>query len=378
MYINNIKISKFRNYDTLDINFNKEINIIYGKNGQGKTNLLESIYVLGMTKSHRSFIDNDLIKDNNLAAKISGQLINKNIPTKLEIIINKKEKKLFIDKDKISRNSDYISNMNVIIFYPDDLDLIKGSPNIRRRYLNLEISQLDSTYIIIFNDFNKILKIRNEYLKKINNNENYDQNYFNIINDIYIEKASLIYKMRYKYIEKINDYCTKVYNKLANIDNFKLLYKPIVNFSNYDLNNIKLQLKEKLDAMLKVEIKLKNTIIGPHRDDFLFLIDDIDLKKYGSQGQQRMAVLSIKLSEIEILKKYKQTTPILLLDDVFSELDSKKKNNLLKYIKKSIQTIITTTDLALIDQKIINNAKLIEIQNGTIKKIREVKKNDKK
>ncbi len=378
MYIKNIKISKFRNYDTLELEFNKGINIIYGKNGQGKTNLLESIYVLGLTKSHRVFIDNDLIKRDSISSKISGQIKKNSLPTKLEIILNKKEKKLFIDNNKINRSNEYISNMNVIIFYPDDLELIKGSPNIRRRYLNLEISQLDSSFIVILNDFNRILKIRNEYLKKMKNNELIDENYFEIINNIYIEKAALIYKMRYKYIDRINQYCNAIFEKLSGIENFYLVYKPVIELESYELENIKNKLRKKLNDMLPIELRMKNTIIGPHRDDFIFYIDNCDLKKYGSQGQIRMAVLSIKLSEIELLKKYKKTTPILLLDDVFSELDYKKKNNLLKYIKKSIQTVITTTDLSLIDKKIIDKSKLIEIENGKINKIVEVKNNDKK
>lgn len=377
MYIKNINIQNFRNYEHLNIDFHRGINIIYGKNGQGKTNLLESIYVLGLTKSHRSFIDNDLIKKDAIYSKIVGKLKNSSLPTTLEIIINKKSKQLFIDETKIMRNSDYVSKMNVIIFYPDDLELIKGSPQERRRYLNLEISQLDSTYLILLNEFNKLLKMRNDYLKKMSNNEKYDINYFEIINNLYVEKALMIYKARLKFVERINDYCENIFLKIAELEKFHIEYNPQISFEKYSIEELKKIYLEKLKNILPAELKLKNSLIGPHRDDFNFFIDNINIKKYGSQGQQRMAVLATKLSEIEIFKKYKNTTPILLLDDVFSELDFKKKNNLLKYIKKNIQTIITTTDLSNIDKKIIYSSKLIEIDDGKIKKIVEVKEHEK-
>lgn len=373
MYLKNIEITNFRNYDSLNLNFNKELNIIYGKNAQGKTNLLESIYVLCLTKSHRSFIDNNLIKNDKESAKIKGKIKNTYLPINLEININRNGKILKIDNDKINKNSDYISKGNIIIFYPDDLNLIKGSPNDRRRFLNMEISQLDSNYLIINNEYQKLLKIRNDYLKKIANNDKYDKNYFDIITDYFIKKAVLLYKMRTKFIKRINQNCQNIFKNITDLDNFKINYKTNVDISNIDDNQIYYNMKEKLNKMYQVEIKLKTTLIGPHRDDFEFLLEENNLKFYGSQGQQRLAILSLKLSEIEIFKKYKKTTPILLLDDVFSELDQKKKNKILKYIRGNIQTIITTTDLNMINKKIIDKSQLIEIESGKIKKIVEVK-----
>lgn len=362
MYISDISIKNFRNYESLNLDFKDGINIIIGNNGQGKTNLLESIYVLGITKSHRSFIDNNLIQKGKKISKIKGNIVINNISKNLEIILKSKEKNLKIDNNMIKKNSDYISNMNLIIFYPEDLDLIKGSPNIRRRFLNLELSQLYSVYLNISNDYNKLLKMRNDYLK----NNYFDYNYFEILTNYLIEKAVLIYKMRKKFIDKLNLNIDNIFNDITGIENLKIKYKTIPEFDDFEIDNLKLILKEKFDNNLEKERKLKSTILGPHRDDIEFYIDKLNLKNYGSQGQQRVAILSLKLSEIEIFKNYKKETPILLLDDVFSELDEIKKNNLLNYLKNNIQTIITTTDLNNINEKLIEKAKIIKIDNGKI------------
>lgn len=371
MYIKNISLLNFRNYDDLKINFNKNINIIYGKNAQGKTNLLESIYVLAITKSHRSFIDNNLIKKNQTISKIEG-IVNKNdINSKYQIIIENKKKSLKIDENNIKKINDYISNINIIIFYPEDLDLIKGSPNIRRRFLNLELSQLNNNYLIILNDYNKILKMRNDYIKSFSNISFIDMNYFNVITNYLIEKATLIYQYRNNFIKKLNEKINIIFKDISEIDNLNIKYKNSLDFETFNNSIIKEKLQKYYEKNIEKEFKYKTTLVGPHRDDIEFYIDNLNIKNYGSQGQQRMAILSLKLSEIEIFKREKNENPILLLDDVFSELDDIKKNNLLRYINDNVQTIITTTDLNKIDKKITESAKLIKIDNGKI--IKEVK-----
>lgn len=363
MYIKNILLKNFRNYSDLNINFKNGINIIYGENAQGKTNLLESIYVLGLTKSHRSYIDNNLIKNGEDNSYIQGNVEKNIITSKYEVNFNK-QKTLKIDNDIIKKSSDYISNINIIIFFPDDLDLIKGSPNLRRRFINLELSQLYNSYFVVLNNYNKLLKMRNDYLKQ--NSYNFDINYFNILTNYLIEKATIIYMMRKKFIDKINFYVEKIYFDISSIQKFSIKYKTSYNFETYESEYLKQKLHEVYNENLDNDIKYKTTSIGPHKDDLEFYIDKYNLKMYGSQGQQRMAVLAIKLAEIEIFKNYKEELPILLLDDVFSELDDNKKNNLLKYISQNIQTIITTTDLNNIDNDIVKKANLIKIQDGKI------------
>ena len=372
MYLKKIKLNNFRNYESLNLTLTKGINIIYGENAQGKTNLLESIYVLGLTKSHRSFIDNSLIRTNHEYLTIEGIVNNEKIDNKFNIYIDNKKKILKFNGNNIKKISDYISLINIIIFYPDDLEIIKGSPIERRKFINLELSQLNKNYFMILNEYNKILKIRNEYLKKLNKNLTTDKKYLEIITDYLIDKSIMIYKLRNKFINKINEYCSDIYKDIMNIEGFKINYKPNISIDLKD-QNLKEYLKNEYINKINFDIKNNSTSIGPHKDDFEFYLNDKNLKYYGSQGQQRVAVLALKLSEIEIFKKYKESTPILLLDDIFSELDDTKKNNLLKYINKNIQTIITTTDLNNLDDKLIKKSKLFNIKNGNIIKIKEVK-----
>ena len=367
----------FRNYKSLDIMLSDRINIIYGNNAQGKTNILESIYVLGITKSHRSFIDDDLIMNGESQSKILGNIEKNGLDSLFEINLNNKKKKYKIDNDEVKKTSDYISNMNIIIFYPEDLEIIKGSPGIRRKYLNLELSQLYNNYYRVLSDYNKLLKIRNDYLKKMQKNINVDENYFAIITEYLIDKAVFIYRARNKFINKINSYATNIFWEIMHLKDFSLKYKTNFDFEDYTEAEIKEQLKSKFESEKSAEIRFGNTLYGPHRDDFEFYLGESNLKFYGSQGQQRLAVISIKLAEIEIFKNYSKTSPILLLDDVFSELDYEKKNNLLKYINDDIQTIITTTDLENIDDSIIKSAKLFKIEDGkVVEELEEVKEND--
>lgn len=376
MILKKIELLNFRNYEKLSTRFYKGINIIYGDNAQGKTNLLESIYVLGITKSHRSFIDNSLIKNSMNRASISGTINNGGLDVNLKVIIDNKKKLLKIDNSTIKKVSDYISNMNIIIFYPEDLELLKGSPQIRRKYFNLELSQLYSNYYIVLNEYNKLLKIRNEYLKKMCKNINVDKYYFDILTNYLVDKAIIIMKIRNKYIEKINNYCESIFFDIMKIKNFKIKYIPSIDVDFSDDEKNKILLKNLYDEKLNYDIKMCSTTFGPHKDDFEFLLDEYNLKNYGSQGQQRIAVLCLKLAEIQIFKKFKNTTPILLLDDVFSELSDDKKNNLMKYISKDIQTIITTTELNNLDKKLVKKSKLFKIENGKLIKVKEVKDNE--
>lgn len=373
MYLKKLYLLHFRNYDNLLLILHNGINIIYGENAQGKTNLLESIYVLAMTKSHRSFIDNNLIQNGSSYSQIKGQLHQDDIDNTYEVIIENKKKSIKINDNTIKSVSDYISNINIIIFYPDDLDLIKSSPLIRRRFINSELGQLDGKYLNILSDYNKILKMRNDYIKLINQGESYDENYFNIITDYYIDKSIKLYQERYNFINLLNEQVEKIFKNISGLSNFHILYKNSFDFDSYDdADKMRIQMKNKIKNSYATEIRLKSTLFGPHKDDLEFYIDTKEVKNYGSQGQQRMAVLAIKLSEIEIFKNKTGNYPILLLDDVFSELDYMKKNNLLNYIRDNVQTIITTTELDNISPEIKRHAKLIEINSGKIKNIKEV------
>ena len=375
MYIKKIKLLNFRNYSKLNFTLTKGINIIYGDNAQGKTNLLESIYVLGVTKSHRNYIDYNLINSFSEYLLIEGNIKIDQFEDKYNIYIDKNKKILKINDNIVKKISDYISNINIIIFYPEDLDIIKGSPQIRRNFINIELSQLHKNYYINLCEYNKILKMRNIYLKKLNKKISSDLNYLDTLTNYLVEKEIQIYKLRKKFINRINEFCGEIYKSITNLDNFHIVYKPnfLIEINNED---IKEEIINEYKSKYDLDIKLCSTTMGPHKDDIEFFLGEKNLKLYGSQGQQRVGVLALKLSEIELFKKYKNTTPILLLDDIFSELDDVKKNNLLRFISKDVQTIITTTDLSNLNERLINNSKLFYIKEGKIEKIKEVKKDE--
>lgn len=361
MYLKRVELKNFRNHSSLKISFNKGINIIYGNNAQGKTNLLESIYVLALTNTFRNVSDTDLIMKDRNFFNIKGILKNSKLDTTFSISYDNIKKRMLLDDSEITKVSSYISNMNTILFTPDDLDIIKGPPLVRRKFLNTELSQLYSNYYILLSEYEKILKMRNDYIK----NGTFDINYYDIITSFLIEKDILIFKIRKKFIERINNFCKEIFKDITGLDGFKIVYKPNLDYGeyNYDKNKILEVFKEKYDS----EFKFLSTFYGVHKDDFEFYLGDTNLKLYGSQGQMRISVLTLKLSEIEIFKKWKGNTPILLLDDVFSEIDEIKNNNLLNYLSRDMQVIITAVSLNSFNKEILSRSKVFRIEAGKLK-----------
>lgn len=366
MYLSKIELSHYRNYKKAKIKLSDGVNIFIGDNAQGKTNILESIYILALTKSHRVGFENNIIQDGYLSCKINGVLKNNKLVKELKLIINSENKKVFIDNKEIKKIASYISNMNVIMFCPNDLDIIKGSPQIRRNLLNIEISQLYPFYVNYLNEYNKILKNRNEYLKQMNINGMTDQRYLDILNEKLVSRGCDIYLYRKKYLDYINSKIKNIYKNIIGIDDLNIIYENNIDIDKYDEDSIKEKFLKKLNTNLKREIMQGMTLYGPHRDDFSFILENKNMKTYGSQGQQRIAIISFKLAEVSLFKEEKDTTPILLLDDIFSELDIKKRNRLIKYIPENVQTIITTTDLKNIQKKIVNNSKIFIVKDGII------------
>lgn len=366
MILTKINLLNFRNFKKLNLKFNHGINIFVGNNAQGKTNILESIYILAVTKSHRLNIENTLIRQGQEIAKIKGTIKEGRVCRDLEINLNKIQKKVFVNQTEIRKIVDYITNLNVIIFTPDDLEIIKSSPQIRRNLLNIEISQISRFYIQIYNEYNKILKNRNEYLKTIYINHLGDYSYLNILNEKLIDRAVKIYLQRFNFLKRINDKIDYIYKNIAGVSGLRIIYEPNIDIQEFNEENIRQEMLRKMKNNQNRELIQGKTLYGPHRDDFSFYLGDNNLKLFGSQGQQRLAVIAFKIAEIEIFKEDTKTSPILLLDDIFSEIDKKKKNNLLKYIENDIQTIITTTDLKDIQKKVLNNAKIFEVRDGIV------------
>ena len=363
MKITNLEIINFRNYERLSVEFNNNINIFIGNNGEGKTNILEAIYVLAITKSHRAYIDKNLITNNKKFTKLSGKIVSLNDVKNMELIINPFGKRVSINKSIVKKISDYISNFLVILFCPDDLEIVKGSPSVRRKYLNIEIGQIDNKYLYYLNEYNELLKNRNSYLKSINV-DNINMEYLNILNEQLCNKALLIYKYRFEYINKLNENLKLVCKNITD-DSIKLKY--INNVDIYEYNDkIKDKLLNKLNNSLKSDILKANTNYGPHKDDIEILFNDKCVRDYGSQGQQRLSILCMKFAEIELIKSKTSEYPVLLLDDVFSELDILKKNAIINYLNENIQVFITSTNINDIDNSILNTSKIFNINDGNI------------
>ena len=373
MKIEHIKLTNFRNYDELELDFNPNINIIVGNNGQGKTNILESIYVLSLSKSNRDGYDSDMIKFEKESLSLEGKIIDNDLIKKLRVDITPNKKRVFINNKEIHKIKDYISNFCVISFVPTDLDIIKGSPSVRRNLLNIDISQLYNNYITYLNEYNKIIKIRNDYLKKLYINNNSDFRYLDVINEKMIEKADKIYEYRFKFIEEINKNIADIYKKITGLDGLTIKYENTLGLDSYDKEKIKETYLKKLKKHLNQEMMQGISLIGPHRDDFTFYLDNVDMKVYSSQGQQRMAIIAFKISELSYYKKIIGSYPVLLLDDIFSEIDIKKRNKIINFLKKDIQTIITTTDINDISKKLLDNAVIYNISNKKITKKGKVK-----
>ena len=253
--------------------------------------------------------------------------------------------------------------MKVIIYYPDSLRIIKDGPSNRRRFLNIEISQLYLKYIKLLNEFNIVLKQRNEYLKVMKSG-NINIDYYNIITEKFIKLSVDIYRYRKDFIDNINKYIGDIFIYISGTSGLKLFYDTQIDVS-VD-NNIKVNLYEKIKSNYDREIIYGTSLIGPHRDDFSFKADNIDLLLYGSQGQQKMAVLALKLAEIDVFMDICSEYPVLLLDDLFSELDVDKRNKVISYLNRDIQTIVTTTDIDNINDEIINEAYVFKINNGEV------------
>ena len=366
MILRKIKLINFRNYKSFNISFQKNINIIIGDNAQGKTNILESIYTLALTKSYRTTNDSNLIRLDQEKFIITGETKDEKIFKKLSLELYKGNKVAKINDNVINKISDYVGNLYVILSSPDDLQMIKGSPSDRRNFLNIEISQLSSNYIKKYNEFNKILKMRNDYLKLLFTNSLCDYNYLDILTNNLIEREIDIYIERYNFINKINDNITDIYKNITGIKDLKILYETNVEFNNYEPEYMKKILLEKYKKNQQREIAMGMTLYGPHRDDFTFLIDNNDIKIFGSQGQQKLAFIALKFAEIPIFEEKTGTKPIILLDDIFSELDKTKKNKLIQYIDNDYQVIITSNDTKDISKKILNGASIFKIQDGKI------------
>lgn len=359
MQIRQLKLLNFRNYEKLLFIPNSKFNLIFGKNGMGKTNLVESIYVLALTRSFRSTVDKVIVMNNKEVTKIEADVKRKRVDN-FQIIINNNGKKVKINNNKIAKLSDYISNIGVVLFNPDDLRIIKDAPSTRRKSLNVDISQLNNNYLKYLNNYNKLLKQRNAYLKNFSDDSS---EYLDSLTENLILYGLKVYSERKNIISSINEKIQSIFFDIMKKGFLKIKY-----VSDYD-NKTKEEILSTYKKNLKKDLLLGKTDFGIHKDDYLFYLDDKLLKDYGSEGQQKNAIIAYKFAMISIYYEFNNDYPILILDDLFSELDSEKINNILKLIGENLQTFITTTEIDKVDEKILKESKKFFVENGLIKEV---------
>ena len=353
MIIKTLELADFRNYETLNISFDKGTNILFGDNAQGKTNILEAIYISATTKSHKGSKDKEIIHFDKEEAHIRTYLEKEDVEYRVDMHLRKnKSKGIAIDGQKIKKAADLLGLLNVVFFSLEDLSIIKNGPAERRRFADIELCQLDSFYLYNLNNYNKIINQRNKLLKDMYFNQNLKET-LNIWDSQLVSYGSKIIERREAFADQLCEIIGDIHKKLSGgKEDLIVKYEPDVRIDDFES-----RMKENQEK----DIRFKLTSTGPHRDDFSFIVNGIDIRKYGSQGQQRTAALSLKLSEIELVKKMTKDTPLLLLDDVLSELDSNRQNYLLNSIG-DIQTIITCTGL---DEFINNRFKINRVYNIT-------------
>lgn len=357
MIIKSLELDNFRNYGTLSINFDSGTNILYGDNAQGKTNILEAIYLSATTKSHKGSKDRDIIHFDAEEAHIRTYVVKDGLENRVDMHLRKnKSKGIAINGQKIKKAADLLGLLNVVFFSPEDLSIIKNGPSERRRFVDMELCQLDKFYLNDLNNYNKIVNQRNKLLKEISFNPGLKDTLF-VWDSQLVSYGSKLINRRKAFIAQLNEIIYEIHTKLSGgKEELHIVYEPDVLPEDFE---------KKLEVSQERDVRLKQTSIGPHRDDFSFMVGEIDIRKFGSQGQQRTAALSLKLSEIELVKKITKDTPLLLLDDVLSELDSNRQNYLLNSIG-DIQTIITCTGL----EEFVNNRfeinKVFRVSNATV------------
>lgn len=358
MYVRKLELTNFRNYDKYKLDDLQSLNIIIGENGVGKTSILESIYICSLARSFKGNDDKVIIKDDALFSKIKIEIDVQDKIKKLDYILTQNGKKTKINGNLKKRISDFISQYKVVLFSPDEIKIIKDTPNTRRNYLNIGLSQINKSFIKVLNNYNVLIKNKNDYLKKVYVNSNMDISYLDILDVKIAEYGLEVCKLRGEYVDKLNKYIKKIFHKFRKNDELFIRYNS--QFINKNVGEVVSLLKKNRQQ----EMILGLTKTGIHRDDIEFIHNGKNAREFSSQGIQKLILLCLKMAELEVLINDYYEEPILLLDDLFSELDSVNQNNILSNLNKNIQVFITTTDINNIKPSMVKHARVIELKNG--------------
>lgn len=363
MYIKNIELYNFRNYENIKVDFNRNVNLLLGDNAQGKTNLLEGIYLTSIGKSFRTVRDADLVKFGENSAKIKAEAVKEYFDTAVEIVI-KKDAKKSVKKDgvHIKKTSDLLENILIVIFSPEDLKIVKDEPEKRRKFIDRELCQIQPLYYDSLTNYKKTLLQRNAYLKE----DKIENSILDLWDTQLARYGARMIHIREKFIRKISGFSGKIHSSITNgKESLFLEYNPNIDYMEH-LEELEGFFYDEVKKSFKNDFRQRTTTRGPHKDDIAFFVNGVNMRNFGSQGQQRTCALSLKLAELSLIKEETGEDAVLLLDDVMSELDAGRQEYLIKTLKEN-QLFITTTD---IDEKILASfpeAKIIYIEKGKIK-----------
>ena len=374
MKINKIYAVNFRNYDSCNLELSSMINVFYGQNAQGKTNILEAIFYSAFGMSHRTFTEEELLKIGckEMAVGVEYDSFSglHDIKIKKFQQLGRNKKEIFLDGTKVKPKEHY-GSLNAVMFSPEDLQLVKGEPSLRRRFFDMQIAQTDPIYYDLLVKYNRVVQQRNKLLKEIRDNEASPLQ-LQPWNKEFIALATAIAKKRQLALEKLKVIAGEIYASITgNKEILTIKYELKANngellYPENDFEDWEIFYTQKLAERERIDILRGNTGIGPHRDDIVLLLNDMSLKSFGSQGQQRSGALALKLSQLEYVRREIGEFPILLLDDVMSELDNSRRAQLLMFIDGKVQTFITVNDRELIPELAGNN--YFEIVQGSVRK----------
>lgn len=368
MKLLNIKLRNFRNYEETELLFSPHINVLLGENAQGKTNLLEAIYVLALTRSHRTANDKELINWQSSNAQIAAQIEKQNGVLPLELDLGSRGKKAKVNHLEQAKLSSYVGQLNVILFAPEDLQIVKGAPQKRRKFMDMEFGQMSNKYLYNSSQYRKILKQRNKYLKDLHRQTSTDKVYLSVLSDQLAAFGAEIIFQRLQLIKQLEKFAQQIHSEISQgKETLVLDYHTSIPVANQvSVEALYQYLQQQYQQIQAKEIMQATTLLGPHRDDLQFLVNDKNVAAFGSQGQQRTTALALKLAEIDLMKEQTNEYPVLLLDDVLSELDDYRQTHLLTAIQDKVQTFLTTTSLSGVQQELLRDPRIFKIKAGQV------------
>ncbi|MCW6662113.1 DNA replication/repair protein RecF [Aerococcaceae bacterium NML201209] len=370
MKLKQLKLQHYRNYADLSLEFQDGLTILTGENAQGKTNLLEAIFLLSLAKSHRTNHDQEMIQWQQETARVEALIETAHYEFPLELILNKKGKIAKFNHIEQQKLSAFVGKLNTILFAPEDLQLIKGAPSLRRRFIDSELGQSHPVYLGNLMAYQRLLKQRNSYLKQFGRSNQFDALYFDILTEQLVDEAVQVIKQRLDFVDQLSLLAHPIHQNLSNQrDELFLHYVSSVPRVDYrQVETLRTALLQAFNDVLSREKEQGTTLIGPHRDDISFQLNDKKAQFFGSQGQQRTIILSLKLAEIDLMKQVTGEYPVLLLDDVLSELDDDRQHLLMSYIEHKVQTFLTTATVKGLKLHQLKQADIYYVKQGTVSK----------